>query len=393
MDVLENREKLSSSSIDFTDLIYINAEVGSVFDSQVVALLRFYSQNQLFRSVSLLCGIASESEKAQVIHSCVGTNIQLLFFNRKPNFFFFHPVQQFELSKALAKLPQNIQDPIVHIRGELLAFHARNPIQKKWGTLKRVLVDIRGAGWEELVEFQSMSSWVRWLKRINYQQAFLSLPFFGGVSVVSDALKDYVMKKSHVKSNRVNTIPCLVSAEFTYSEEVRNVIRRELGLIDTDRLLVFSSGGTAQWQQNTILEQIASDRWKILNLSKVELTTPGIINRFVPHNEVYKYLAAADAAILFRSKSVVNWVACPVKFCEYLCMGLPVISNGNVELIETRIKASSFGVLVNDASAVHTIDNTLFNNNRRLVISAHGRQEFGIESIAEKYQKVYQSLL
>jgi hypothetical protein len=393
MDVLENRENQTLNSKEQIDFIYINAEVGSVFDSQVIALLRFYSNNNWFRSVSLLCGIASESEKNHVIRACADFNIQLLFFKRRPNYFFFHFFQQYELAKTLAKLPKDIQSPIVHIRGELLAFHAGTPLQKKWGGLKRVLVDIRGAGWEELLEFQEMPSWKRRLKKINYKQAFLSLPFFGGVSVVSNALSKYVVERSNLDANRISIIPCLVPNEFTYAEEDRNAIRKELGVAETDRLLVFSSGGTAQWQQNTILEQIASDRWKILNLSKVEIAAPGIINRFVPYSDVYKYLAAADAAILFRSNSVVNWVACPVKFCEYLCMGLPVISNGNVELIESLIKLTSYGILVNDASAFHAIDDALFFNQQRENISAFGRNEFGIEAVAEKYQKAYQKLL
>jgi len=43
------------------------------------------------------------------------------------------------------------------------------------------------------------------------------------------------------------------------------------------------------------------------------------------HHEVPGYLAAADVGLLLREPCLVNRVASPVKFAEYLAAGLPVL--------------------------------------------------------------------
>jgi len=47
----------------------------------------------------------------------------------------------------------------------------------------------------------------------------------------------------------------------------------------------------------------------------------------VPYEEVTKYLNAVDFAVVWRDNNIVNKVASPVKFSEYVCTGLPVIAN------------------------------------------------------------------
>ena len=58
-----------------------------------------------------------------------------------------------------------------------------------------------------------------------------------------------------------------------------------------------------------------------------------------------KYLNAADAAIIWRDKSIVNKVASPVKFSEYVCCGLPVIANKTVDMINNYILKNDCGLL------------------------------------------------
>ena len=50
----------------------------------------------------------------------------------------------------------------------------------------------------------------------------------------------------------------------------------------------------------------------------------------VPFNEVARYLAAADCGFLLRDASVVNQVAAPVKFGEYLASGTPPIMSAGI---------------------------------------------------------------
>jgi len=50
-------------------------------------------------------------------------------------------------------------------------------------------------------------------------------------------------------------------------------------------------------------------------------------------SEMPLYLNSADAAIIWRDKSIVNKVASPVKFSEFICCGLPIIANYSVDMI------------------------------------------------------------
>jgi glycosyltransferase involved in cell wall biosynthesis len=392
MDAWVNREKLICGFEEPTDLIYLNAEVGSVFEAQVIGLLQFFEQKKCFRSISLLCGVASEAEKLRVKLACKGLSIRLVFFKRKPNYYFFHIFQQVEIARALNRLPQFKKTPVVHIRSELLAFHARLPLLKKLGSLSSVLVDIRGAGWEELVEFQPMSNLMRRLKRKNFVKAFSMLSTFGAVSVVSEALRLYVLKRSNLEDSKLYIAPCLVPVSFTFSLEQRKKIRHELGLSDSEPLIVFSSGGTAQWQQSDVLTQIASEKWKVLNLSQFKVLHSGVINRFVPYSDVPKYLSAADAAVVFRSASIVNRVACPVKFGEYLCMGLPVISDGNVDLIKELILSEGCGILINDVKSIQSIEEFSSFSRKRLTLADLGREVFGVDEVSLKYLEIYKRI-
>jgi hypothetical protein len=162
---------------------------------------------------------------------------------------------------------------------------------------------------------------------------------------------------------------------------------------EQQKLIVFSSGGNAGWQQNEVLEKMVSERWQILNLSACSIEAEGVINRFVSYSEVPDYLAAADAAIIFRSHSVVNKVACPVKFCEYLCAGLPVIANNSVDLIKSTLEQHAFGCLISNAESIHALtDDALFGFDDQSIAN-YGKTVFGIEAVAATYLSIYSSLV
>ncbi len=54
---------------------------------------------------------------------------------------------------------------------------------------------------------------------------------------------------------------------------------------------------------------------------------------FVPHHEIYHYLAAADAGIIFREAHIINWVSRPTKILEYQAVGLKIIHNNTVAML------------------------------------------------------------
>ncbi len=391
MALLENQEKQKFHANNKPDFVYLCADVGSVFESQVISLLKFYKLQHKFHSIHLVCGIRNEKEKSRTEDAAKRIGVDVLFFENSPNYFFYRAVQRKKIATALEQLPQVLKNPIVHIRGELLAYHAAGPLRAKWGSLNRVLVDVRGAGWEEVLEFQNIPRFVRFLKKPNYTKAFAGLRNFGAVSVVSEALKEYVSKRTELP--QVYVVPCLVSDSFRINPEGRDKIRRKIGIQEGAKLLVFSSGGNAGWQQSIALKNLVSDQWQILNLSHTRIDSESVINLFVSYEEMPEYLAAADAAIVLREQSTVNKVACPVKFCEYLCAGLPVIGNASVELIKRTIELQGFGILITSPADLHQLPVHIIFNHNRDKIAQYGKNHFGISAVAEKYSSIYEILL
>lgn len=387
-----NQEKQDLSSTDSKYLIYINAEVGSVFRSQVAELLFYYAEKQFFEKIILLCGIRNIQEQKKVEKIFALSHIQLQFFKTYPNYYFFNFLQQKEISDKIKTIDFPKEQTVVHIRGELLALHCKKGIKKKFGSLSRTLVDIRGAGWEETIEFQGGLTLKNRFKKANYTAAFRTLTKFGAVSAVSKALCSYLGNKNPDLKNTIHLIPCLVSETLTFNRNKRETIRKELNLGEEDKLMVFSSGGTAAWQQNETLFDLLSPHWVILNLSPVPINKEGIINQFVSYDKVADYLSASDAALIFRSPSVVNKVACPVKFCEYLNCGLPVISDANVEMISDYIHSEGHGQILNRLKDIHQLPtSTIFKGNREEIMN-QARATFGIEKIATQYLQIYFSL-
>ncbi|MEZ5173513.1 MAG: hypothetical protein R2850_08395 [Bacteroidia bacterium] len=387
MDILEKKEN-QKFSVTPSDLIYLNADVGSVFDSQVANLLTAISKFNTFKSIILVCGVKSNHEKIRAQRALINSGVTLVFFKAYPNYPIFNLLQQGEIYRALkrAKTGENHQ---IHIRGELLASNALPAIIKLFGNTNKVLVDIRGAGIEELSIYQAATGWKLFLKNWNYRLAFRKLKNFIKISVVSPSLKEYLIEKTSIEPERIYINPCLAGKNFRFNEESRAKTRHELGLNVSDKLFIFSSGGSAGWQNTNEIGNLISDKYLILNLSKTEIDKKGVLNHFVSYSKVHDYLNAADAAIIFREANIVNKVACPVKFCEYVSCGLPVISNHAVDEIKNYISQNKAGIILNQPSDIHNIDLENLIKEDRISQSETALSKYGEEQVVAKYLDIY----
>lgn len=387
MDILEKKENRIFSA-EQPELIYLNADVGSVFESQVASLLTAFSELNTFKLVTLACGIKSDQEKQRVEQALLNSRVNLIFFKAYPNYPLFNFRQTGEILKAF-KSSEADENTHIHIRGELLASNALPAIIKFFGNTKNVLVDIRGAGMEELSIYQISSGWKLVLKKWNYRIAFRNLDKFGKISVVSSSLKEYLIQKTSIDPGKIYITPCLAGRNFRFNEKIRNETRALLGVSNSVKLLVFSSGGSAGWQNSKAILELISDEYLILNLSKDEINREGVLNHFVPYNKVHEYLNAADAAVILREDNIVNKVACPVKFCEYVCCGLPVITNDSVDDIKNYIRGKKTGVVLNQPTDIHHIDLENLIKEDRGNQSEYARRVYGEENVLAKYLAIY----
>ncbi len=374
------------------DLIYINSGIGSVFSSQVIALLNFFSKSEKYSRITLLCGVRDNIEEEEANLQLASSFFRTIFFRTYPNYSPFNRSQKNQLYKAIIQAKPT-QESVFHIRGELMAYMARKGILASVGSLNKVIVDVRGASREEVLEFQKTNPVLKSLKHHNITESLKEIDRFGKISVVSNSLKDYLIHNTRLTDRSISIVPCLASERFFYSEEKRKKIRKQFGLNTNEYLFVFTSGGVAGWQNNSVLIKIASNGLKVLNLSPIKIDHPNIINKFIPYQDVPGYLSAADIAIIFRDESIVNKVASPVKFSEYICSGLPVISNGTVDVITNYIKETGFGVIVKSAAEIELTLMVKLINLPRETISQEGIVRNGIKSIARQYAEIYDTLV
>lgn len=381
-----NRNQIMKSGY----LFYFCDGIGSVFDSQVLALLNAVNEKNVFRKVYLFLGISNEEQKNKYLKIKSSVGIEIVPFKSYPNYPVFNYLNRKSIKKALTLQNIDLNEVIFHTRGEMTAWHLSCILESRFH--KNIIPDIRGTSIEEIDEFYNLSKLQKFVKTYNNKLALKNLNKFARISVVSNSLKEYLTNNYRINEEKLFITPSLAGKDFNFNELQREQIRKEFNLKEEDILIVFSSGGTANWQNNDPLAWLADKGFKVLNLSKRKILHNNIINKFVSYSEMSEYLNAADVAIIWRDKSIVNHAASPVKFSEYVCCGLPVIANHSVDLISEYINKYECGMLTDN---LETIDlktiNELSSKNRKK-ISDEGIKKFGAESIIDRYLQIYSSM-
>lgn len=369
-------------------LCYFCDGIGSVFDSQVLSLLKAINEKKIFNKIYLFLGIRNEQVKQELYARKLTEEIEVIFFKSYPNYPMFNYFIQREIANALKIKKIKPQECIFHTRGEILAYHLSKIIEKE--NHRNILPDIRGTTIEEVNEFSELNFFLKTLKVYNYKNAFLSLHKFEKISVVSRFLGNYLNEKFNLKSEKIVIIPCLAGKNFIFDETQRKQIRNELKLNETDNLIVFASAGTALWQKFDIIKDLADKGIKVLNLSRRDIQHKNIINKFVEYESVPKYLNASDIGIIWRDNKISNLVASPVKFSEYICSGLPVIANDSVKMIVDYLKDHSYGGLLSNLKELNIEKIQELRSLNRQKISANGQKWLGIDTVTNQYIRVYE---
>jgi len=115
----------------------------------------------------------------------------------------------------------------------------------------------------------------------------------------------------------------------------------------------------------------------------------------VKSSEVFKYLLNANFGILLRDNILINNVASPLKFAEYLSAGLPVMLREGIGDTEQIIKKYNVGVIIKEndyESAISELQELLNDKDvyRRCLKIAD--KEFNINISFKQYQEIYDKL-
>ncbi len=168
------------------------------------------------------------------------------------------------------------------------------------------------------------------------------------IEAVSEAMREYLCKEFCADRPRITIAE--IDKPMVVAEEQRNgwraQVRAELN-IPKDAHVWCYSGSAKAWQCPEETVQYLSKKLQensnhfALVLSPDVKIFEKLFDQFRANKsryrvlktsaaDTFKYLAAADAGIVFRAASPVNWVSRPTKVLEYRALGLTVIHNDTI---------------------------------------------------------------
>ena len=222
------------------------------------------------------------------------------------------------------------------------------------------------------------------------------------IVVVSNSFKNYILTKYDLLSleNKISVIP-------NGTEIIR---RKENYNVKSDKeIICVYSGSSAPWQKNDSVFEMFSMAKNVLREIKFKIITyekeifeakaknyPSISSSIklinVPSKKVNDELEKCNFGILIRDNNVINNVASPLKFAEYLAAGLPVIVSENVGDTEEIINKYNVGVILRDSNykkAIYEIIELLKDEQIKERCKMVAEKEFNLENSIKMYKKIY----
>ena len=230
----------------------------------------------------------------------------------------------------------------------------------------KIIADIHGSS-EDIIELVKESSVIkRVINTIIYRLDIYglkhSVKYLDGYFVVTEALKEYIIKRYKVSQNsHFFIVPCSTTqiGDFNYDkiEEYRKFYRKKYNLNDSTKVFVYS-GGVSVWQcinetidlYCMIKDKLPNTKFLIFSHKKEEIkrilkNTEDIIIDSYPQDELLKALCVGDFSFMLRSNCITNNVAFPNKYLEYVQSGMKIITTPYIFEIANQVGKYDLGFL------------------------------------------------
>ena len=398
---------------DIIYCVYDGIITQSVFDSQVLGPLKELRKNEEIK-VSLIAFENAQvflfqnkklREKKREITSKL--SIRVNFYPRIPGWIGIYLV-------TLLLIPFLCKS----IRKRKIVFHARGAKAAFTGCkLKKVLpslgvlYDSRGVEPEEYLYFlrsQILNGRTNlvWKERETFRKLKQVEEYVirrvDRIFSVSTEMKKHFLKIYNIEEKRISIVPCGIDETvFLFDEKTRDTMRKEMGL--RNKLVFVYSGSMHPLQMPMAMLKLFREFYKldkevffliltfqvekIEKLLKSELVPPeNYAALSVEHSKVPMYLNAADIGILLREKNIVNMVACPTKFAEYVACGLYVILTEKIGDISGIVRKEKIGEVVKSSleeSEMKSVVNKILA--KRVEIQKKGNKERIAQFAQTKY--------
>ncbi len=210
---------------------------------------------------------------------------------------------------------------------------------KKRDARIRVIADFHGIGSSEYAYQHKAAQDNKTVVRLEEHEENV-LEQADEVVMVSERMHTYLENKLQRSIPNAHIIPCAVESQHQPESTARQTLRERLHL--ADRFVFCYAGSAVSYQMpeqmcrlfESIRQAMPEAFFLILSqqgevfrtyLEKLQVPAEDWLVTGVPHEKVFETLALGDVGLLLREDSLLNRVASPTKFGEYLLCGLPVI--------------------------------------------------------------------
>jgi len=347
-------------------LIFINGTPLSVslFDSHIITYLKKLQEAgkgaDFLISLTEDADVESEScrRHKKMLQEIPGLSV--IFLKQTSATGGFRPLEQI-LSSTLSHMNPTHPRIIFHANSYLTGYALLRVLGL--ARKQKVIVDFKGILPQECLYYDPMTLPMRVLRYFLalHMQRYICART-DALTVVSQAFKSHLITHYNLNPDRIYMVPsCLDAGIFRYDPENRRRTREKLGLSDAPVILY--SGSLWKWQlpeRMFALFKIAHQKKKDIRFlfltnetekARQYFTDSGIpVDQFhvlcAMGAEMADYLMAGDVGLLLRKQDLVNQVASPTKFAEYLGCGLPVLCTEGIGDISSLVRRENLGWLM-----------------------------------------------
>lgn len=234
----------------------------------------------------------------------------------------------------------------------------------------KIVYDCRGVECDEFAMNHGLASESRQRWPRSFQKALtlvedserLGCREADAVLCVSRVMAGHLQQKYGLECDRFGVIPCCVDVQaFHQTPQQRSDTREKLGV--SARFVVTYLGSLAWYQMPDqairvfrLIKELREDAHFLAITTQMETMQQALRRgRVAPSDatvlcvapdRVPDVLPAGDLGLLLREQSIVNRVASPVKFGEYLAAGMPVVVTPNIGDYSDDVVRSKLGCCV-----------------------------------------------
>jgi glycosyltransferase involved in cell wall biosynthesis len=229
----------------------------------------------------------------------------------------------------------------------------------------------------------------------------------------SKSLKEYFEMKYKVnnKIDVIQNISTFPKRDLNELNKVKTNLKKQLNL--KNAFVLLHVGSFLQWTDTARSIEIVKKLQEVLpkvfllivtyeNKTKVsnfllenQMLQSQFLVTHVPHEEIHQFVPVGDLGLIMRDNSLINQVAFPTKFSEYLACGVPILCSSSIQDVAQDVKKYGLGyVLTENALERDTFLGDVINEanlkKMRLNCIAYFAQE--LDMIKEKLQSIYTEL-